>query len=190
MRRPGPSARVYPRTHGGTTCVSPKATSAAGLSPHTRGNPLRIVPSAVSHGSIPAHTGEPQIGPRWTDKCRVYPRTHGGTAPWQRGVADDQGLSPHTRGNHPGEPSGVDGAGSIPAHTGEPPQPGRRWCLDRVYPRTHGGTLIVDGRRESDEGLSPHTRGNRARRSGHNRRSGSIPAHTGEPEAGAARPDA
>ena len=53
-----------------------------GLSPHTRGNPLRILHSqSVSiKGSIPAHAGEPE---QWVSKPCL----------------ETMGLSPHTRGN-------------------------------------------------------------------------------------------
>ena len=92
-----------------------------------------------------------------------------------------RGLSPHTRGNrsHGGCRSGL--VGSIPAHTGEPGCQPRRLRGLRVYPRTHGGTEINLADAGSGRGLSPHTRGNLDCFGSSSIRSGSIPAHTGEP---------
>src|SRR5690606_27056116 len=76
------------------------------------------------------------------------------------------------------------GQGSIPAHAGEPS------CVDnsstpaRVYPRARGGTSTGDDDLNSNEGLSPRTRGNRIGRRRIVRAAGSIPAHAGEPTEG------
>ena len=94
------------------------------------------------------------------------------------------GLSPHRRGN----PDVVLGrcvlVGSIPAQAGEPrtgrPARMRSW----VYPRTGGGTGVMPSALISDEGLSPHRRGNHDRRCANVRGRGSIPAQAGEPIAG------
>ena len=179
--------RVYPRTHGGTSSISCRKSSVSGLSPHTRGN-LRVMPDGKRmDGSIPAHTGEPSITPSALRIARVYPRTHGGTArrpiqPWRR-----RGLSPHTRGNRHETKAETDSLGSIPAHTGEPssapPSPATR----RVYPRTHGGTIVSFKPAIAATGLSPHTRGNPPRRISTGLSAGSIPAHTGEPRPGCDR---
>ena len=56
----------------------------------------------------------------------------------------------------------------------------RRW----VYPRTRGGTLCQVCGRSFDQGLSPHTRGNRDRQGSVQLLPGSIPAHAGEPGSG------
>ena len=91
------------------------------------------------------------------------------------------GLSPHTRGNQVPVLQAADMFGSIPAHTGEPPAGRRQSTGSGVYPRTHGGTTIDSYAALSDQGLSPHTRGNRRRARAESARLGSIPAHTGEP---------
>ena len=85
------------------------------------------------------------------------------------------------RGNRPAGVVHGAGAGSIPAHAGEPgpgPSPPQS---PRVYPRACGGTkqpLHVVG---PVWGLSPRMRGNPGRSSRTVRRRGSIPAHAGEP---------
>ena len=77
--------------------------------------------------------------------------------------------------------------GSIPAHTGEPPTEFTVPENRRVYPRTHGGTQAAAAHDHRQEGLSPHTRGNRAEGLCVECSSGSIPAHTGEPSQGDCR---
>ena len=112
--------KVYPRTHGGTEYGPGEAADARGLSPHTRGNRSRGSGRGGWRGSIPAHTGEP--GFPGTPPCwrGVYPRTHGGTSANPTSLNAEEGLSPHTRGNHD-PPHGLGRVvGSIPAHTGEP----------------------------------------------------------------------
>ena len=51
----------------------------------------------------------------------------------------------------------------------------------RVYPRACGGTVKELLARFIGEGLSPRMRGNRSGRGGSAGRTGSIPAHAGEP---------
>ena len=51
--------RVYPRARGGTLSRREDFNHARGLSPRTRGNPLREAPRTGQPGSIPAHAGEP-----------------------------------------------------------------------------------------------------------------------------------
>ena len=175
------SARVYPRTHGGTMAPDRIDPPAEGLSPHTRGNRPAAGRGRYRAGSIPAHTGEPPISASGDPPIRVYPRTHGGTlysAVWTSMI---WGLSPHTRGNLRSARGISSGPGSIPAHTGEPPCILLCEITRRVYPRTHGGTSGSRRGSRRTRGLSPHTRGNHC---GSRRRtawSRSIPAHTGEP---------
>ena len=156
------SKGVYPRTHGETSSRFPSSSVMKGLSPHTRGNRSMGIGLPSGTGSIPAHTGKPIRNGLQGNRQRVYPRTHGETAASLDGWVDEEGLSPHTRGNRKVRPVHERGIGSIPAHTGKPQG------NPRLSPR-------------SVEGLSPHTRGNR--RSVGNRidHVGSIPAHTGKP---------
>ena len=92
---------VYPRTYGGTSPALTLAVTLSGLSPHIRGNR-----SAACRCP----------GTRW-----VYPRTYGGTFTDIWGNIALLGLSPHIRGNRSQISRGASRHGSIPAHTGEPP---------------------------------------------------------------------
>ena len=174
--------RVYPRIRGGTTETAILAHNAQGLSPHTRGNRTRDADSIVLGGSIPAYAGEPESMQHCKSLARVYPRIRGGTAPDATCRLSGRGLSPHTRGNHGAVPATAGRYGSIPAYAGEPAaitaKPGR----PRVYPRIRGGTIMNPNLSATDQGLSPHARGNRNPGARHHGRSGSIPACAGEPK--------
>ena len=152
-----------------------------GLSPRTRGNRVRVKPFNLSKGSIPAPSGEPCEGRLLPLSTWVYPRARGGTnsLPCCRPLL--MGLSPRTRGNrHPFDHAGLP-EGSIPAHAGEPNGcPHRRMNLG-VYPRARGGTPQQTATPLGGLGLSPRTRGNLRPSSICAYRSGSIPAHAGEP---------
>ena len=98
------------------------------------------------------------------------------------------GLSPPTRGNHAADFRLALRRRSIPAHAGEPIL---AFCARQnrgVYPRPRGGTLFVYVGDELRSGLSPPTRGNLYRWGLVHPRRGSIPAHAGEPRAGARYP--
>ena len=155
------------------------ASLALGLSPRMRGNHswmLALRWCFASHGSIPAHAGEP------VDRSQddwVYPRACGGWGRLRGCVAD--GLSPRMRGNlvaaspatvYPRACGGDDRlVGSIPAHAGEPwPDPTLACGLSpRMRCRMHHGSIPAhageplhdprDGARVL--GLSPRMRGNR-----------------------------
>ena len=74
------TARVYPRTRGGTGPIARPTGRAHGLSPHTRGNPRVAADRRVRMRSIPAHAGEPPVNNSSAAGPRVYPRTRGGTS--------------------------------------------------------------------------------------------------------------
>ena len=91
------------------------------------------------------------------------------------------GLSPLTRGNHQAHRPAKSWQGSIPAHTGEPKTEKTTVKINRVYPRSHGGTAISAFAFRSVWGLSPLTRGTPGNRPLTLIWCGSIPARTGEP---------
>ena len=153
-----------------------------GLSPHTRGNRDQRRETDFGPRSIPAHTGEPDEAAVPGIGTGVYPRTHGGTPEKPVPAVALEGLSPHTRGNLSALPGPPGFLGSIPAHTGEPPAPLLSPQRRRVYPRTHGGTVVMVVGLLRWSGLSPHTRGNPWIQARAQSRPGSIPAHTGEPK--------
>ena len=154
-----------------------------GLSPPTRGSRLRPEHGRAELRSIPAHTGKPfGVGELLLEE-EVYPRPHGEArvAVNTRPIA--LGLSPPTRGSR--ECAGADLAyqGSIPAHTGKPPETRLGGRDRRVYPRPHGEALSVSRPGTVREGLSPPTRGSRSPAAAADALRGSIPAHTGKPRA-------
>ena len=122
ISRPAAPA-VYPRPRGGASDVRRLLISVSGLSPPTRGSPLRCRDGGVVHGSIPAHAGEPA-------------RTS------SRPATSDCGLSPPTRGSHLGHPRPRGGAFDHRiAHAGEPE--GRAWV--GLSPPTRGSPIRAQG---------------------------------------------
>ena len=91
------------------------------------------------------------------------------------------GLSPRMRGNPPPVHARPLSLGSIPAHAGEPPESIPCYPPFGVYPRACGGTSAHHGRRLLTPGLSPRMRGNHSVKMFAHLRTGSIPAHAGEP---------
>ena len=178
----GDSAEVYPRPRGGTAAAAERKRIMDGLSPPTRGNLVVERPPAHAMGSIPAHAGEPANQSASGPSARVYPRPRGGTGAKLDRRPRQRGLSPPTRGNPGALSKVVPSARSIPAHAGEP-RPERPLDFShRVYPRPRGGTGGGVGRADAPDGLSPPTRGNLPVQRSEKLRSGSIPAHAGEPK--------
>ena len=155
------SLRVYPRPRGGTSVVSPSLN--------------------LPGRSIPAHAGEPAARADSRARHQVYPRPRGGTRLTTPFRSRSTGLSPPTRGNLDNGRKRERKQGSIPAHAGEPNSRAPRFALDAVYPRPRGGTSQDCSSSAMVRGLSPPTRGNPASPHSRMRRSGSIPAHAGEP---------
>ena len=173
--------KVYPRPRGGTDVTRRADALASGLSPPTRGNLGSIEYVNIYRRSIPAHAGEPCETRPATERSGVYPRPRGGTGILAGDESEAKGLSPPTRGNHcPGLWS-IGLVRSIPAHAGEPRSPATTAWSPSVYPRPRGGTTFAPCHRSTGRGLSPPTRGNRARRRRRRARTRSIPAHAGEP---------
>ena len=152
-----------------------------GLSPPTRGSPIRPPPGHKTLRSIPAHAGEPTPVADPTAPRQVYPRPRGGAATVCRLYTFAKGLSPPTRGSPCRVAVSFSAGGSIPAHAGEPNMIVAKGIAATVYPRPRGGAL---GRAEAAGGpfgLSPPTRGSRRAPAGRQRLPRSIPAHAGEP---------
>ena len=106
---------------------------------------------------------------------------YGETATAKGNPARVPGLSPHVRGNRPVRSLGPVHVRSIPACTGKPPRRARLDCVYAVYPRMYGETEVEQVIPGTNEGLSPHVRGNRIRRPSGCRSRRSIPACTGKP---------
>ena len=92
-----------------------------------------------------------------------------------------RGPSPLTRGSRAGCRHGQPARGSIPAHAGQPvaqPDPQQRFG---VHPRSRGAATVVRCNSAPRSGPSPLTRGSRRTRRPWRSRTGSIPAHAGQP---------
>ena len=174
-------ARVYPRACGGTIESIRDEEEESGLSPRMRGNHPNRPGFAKIDGSIPAHAGEPLSGRERIERGWVYPRACGGTLLPGVWAIQMKGLSPRMRGNPYAVTLTMGGQRSIPAHAGEPSGKQESRRVIRVYPRACGGTCEALSRGTVMSGLSPRMRGNRHRDTRHSDRSGSIPAHAGEP---------
>ena len=155
----------------------------AGLSPRGRGNLHLCNGCAAGHGSIPAWTGEPVSGSRWSLRVAVYPRVDGGTMRIIAHSRTFEGLSPRGRGNLHYRHFYFSRARSIPAWTGEPMATDTKPIICTVYPRVDGGTYTLAAGSRVNNGLSPRGRGNRQAGRPRQSRRGSIPAWTGEPHA-------
>ena len=179
-RRPG-TAAVYPRPRGGAGMVSGARISYAGLSPPTRGSRQESLRHCCPTRSIPAHAGEPKSWLGTGERTGVYPRPRGGAAEMPRDSNSASGLSPPTRGSQGLDMPTLLGAGSIPAHAGEPATSRPAPATWRVYPRPRGGADADTLHLHISPGLSPPTRGSPACVYCEASAPGSIPAHAGEP---------
>ena len=135
--------------------------------------------------SIPVHTGKPKEAVLNFYAAKVYPRTHGETIKscpksWPE-TSRHCGLSPYTRGNRVVALIKLQIHRSIPVHTGKPPSQTYSAPSKRVYPRTHGETVVALSKIIIAKGLSPYTRGNLMSIAPNTARSRSIPVHTGKP---------
>ena len=131
---------VYPRACGGTRTWMLACSAPTGLSPRMRGNLRRWGRPPPRSWSIPAHAGEPRRR-HCRSRCQgVYPRACGGTRGIPPAACREMGLSPRMRGNPLAHSTRRSGAGSIPAHAGEPRSGPGRCRQTRVYPRACGGT--------------------------------------------------
>ena len=175
--------RVYPRPHGEAVDLGLGLDPVQGLSPPTRGSPLLAHRYERGRGSIPAHTGKPDCQVHVLARARVYPRPHGEAFMIASARSATIGLSPPTRGSLRCSHGRHGRPGSIPAHTGKPPRRLARREGPRVYPRPHGEAGAHDPLVAWFEGLSPPTRGSPCRGAAQRDGGGSIPAHTGKPNA-------
>ncbi len=75
-------------------------------------------------------------------------------------------------------------AGPIPVRTGEPCSTAAGLWGTGAYPRSHGGTHLIELDALRVPGLSPFARGNRRRRRADHPARGPIPVRTGEPGGG------
>ena len=175
------SDRAYPRSRGGTCLRVYEVCLRGGLSPLTRGNRLRFAGLRFPCGPIPAHAGEPEQHWLVWRHNGAYPRSRGGTARASSSSRMCLGLSPLTRGNLRLDNGPHAHAGPIPAHAGEPLRQPCEEPSGRAYPRSRGGTSLMEYFTVAHQGLSPLTRGNQCGVAYLPPTPGPIPAHAGEP---------
>ena len=70
--------RAYPRIRGGNPGLWRRGQPGRGLSPHTRGKPVRQVQWPLARGPIPAYAGETSFAKLQPICPRAYPRIRGG----------------------------------------------------------------------------------------------------------------
>ena len=99
------------------------------------------------------------------------------------------GLSPRSRGNRIRTERRKLDSGTIPALAGEPRPSLFRVAEGRDYPRARGGTFEPAVFDLGLAGLSPRSRGNRAKPAGRNHSAGTIPALAGEPREASSIPE-
>ncbi len=174
-------AGVHPRPRGGAAGGGWRWSCAEGPSPPTRGSHRRSAHASDARGSIPAHAGEPRAAGGGGRAPRVHPRPRGGAERQTVDPTSKTGPSPPTRGSHARAARRVGGAGSIPAHAGEPSSVGGAGGARWVHPRPRGGAARREDAVVSDPGPSPPTRGSPDALRAVLRAIGSIPAHAGEP---------
>ena len=173
--------RAYPRSRGATAPWRYIRPGLVGLSPLTRGNLAGAARLRPRDGPIPAHAGQPRPSAGGRAVQRAYPRSRGATGREMKRQCGGRGLSPLTRGNQRDCHFAGTVCGPIPAHAGQPAGTCQRSRCRRAYPRSRGATASGKRALRLSLGLSPLTRGNRARAVIEQRPAGPIPAHAGQP---------
>ena len=180
-------AEVHPRVCGETVSRSRSRAVPRGPSPRVRGNLLGAGRPAAGKGSIPACAGKPSCACRRGVRCRVHPRVCGETGFTDSPDSVSEGPSPRVRGNLLPCSILLAEIWSIPACAGKPCSRRTTAGRARVHPRVCGETVSVLPAMPPARGPSPRVRGNRPGRAGRERRSGSIPACAGKPQANPGR---
>ena len=187
ITKDGGISGAYPRSRGATTMASQNIPGRQGLSPLTRGNPTASCTAGAATGPIPAHAGQPRTAATFVVVWRAYPRSRGATEQLAKLEPGDYGLSPLTRGNRLAAMGRSWSGGPIPAHAGQPYALRAGANSWGAYPRSRGATTRTSSDPGHTRGLSPLTRGNRARLQRWRCANGPIPAHAGQPCAQHAR---
>ncbi len=158
----------------------PGITCILGLSPRIRGKHTMQPENPTDPWSIPAHTGQTRSRISGSLLHEVYPRAYGANPRGSRSMRPVRGLSPRIRGKQSTPWRARWTTGSIPAHTGQTVLPWCRLSNSWVYPRAYGANAVAPLRHFVSKGLSPRIRGKPTRDRRSQRRSRSIPAHTGQ----------
>ena len=173
--------RGHPRTCGATPHATWPAQQAGGTSPHLRGNRLFCCRIGPYPGDIPAPAGQPSSGPSAARNRPGHPRTCGATHHGRQHRPEQQGTSPHLRGNHPVMDVKERGLRDIPAPAGQPMCTVVPPHTRGGHPRTCGATSLPTPMTAHCPGTSPHLRGNRTLENAAAPIPGDIPAPAGQP---------
>ena len=172
---------VHPRSRGAASFDSVATALVKGPSPLTRGSQPERHTDTTWRGSIPAHAGQPSRLTWALMIARVHPRSRGAARCTVVDHAVSSGPSPLTRGSRcDSTPAGLC-CGSIPAHAGQPYPGGPDGRDSRVHPRSRGAAHDSEVTANVTTGPSPLTRGSHHARRRSWMRTGSIPAHAGQP---------
>ena len=124
---------------GGDCQLSSRMIGCQGPSPRGRGRRLRLLPSPIAVGTIPAWAGETmRLAIRASPK-RDHPRVGGGDTNWSMSIWCLRGPSPRGRGRPSLRSQQGDNLGTIPAWAGETHQASRFQASCRDHPRVGGG---------------------------------------------------
>ena len=115
-----------------------------GLSPLARGNLVIDPKKDGDWGPIPARAGEPAPSKLNASPTRAYPRSRGGTWCTPNSRRGGGGLSPLARGNPIYIRQPALKIWPIPARAGEPKTPSPTPSPTRAYPRSRGGTDLIN----------------------------------------------
>ena len=180
----GPPAAVYPRARGEAVPGHRGAQNSRGLSPRSRGSPEDVRVAVIEVGSIPALAGKPWPRIRQVPASKVYPRARGEAIARNSVRWVDAGLSPRSRGSPSLRALDDTRTGSIPALAGKPGTRRLHACSGWVYPRARGEAEPSDVAGRDVGGLSPRSRGSRAKSVCVVEIQRSIPALAGKPCSG------
>ncbi len=172
---------VHPRSRGAAPPRGVGGRFRVGPSPLTRGSQGRVMRQCAPIGSIPAHAGQPARRRVSPPRSAVHPRSRGAALLPSDTTGNVRGPSPLTRGS----PRVLDHRqvheGSIPAHAGQPDRTNRARFPRWVHPRSRGAAKPRRAMPAARRGPSPLTRGSRIVPAVRVARTGSIPAHAGQP---------
>ena len=150
---------AHPRSRGENPAAKKQPTAAEGSSPLTRGKQV-IHPRPVHpNGLIPAHAGKTTTTHHTRLLSRAHPRSRGENGGSAYAEAEPVGSSPLTRGKRPGDDTGGETRGLIPAHAGKTVTLKRRLSRARAHPRSRGENVGYNEAHDGGEGSSPLTRG-------------------------------
>ena len=183
-----PPAPAHPRSRGENPPLYPRARTATGSSPLTRGKPHGSSSTPPHRRLIPAHAGKTRALKVETLEVAAHPRSRGENGDDIASCLLDCGSSPLTRGKPARRGSLSIRRRLIPAHAGKTRRAGSGRGPTPAHPRSRGenGSALPTSR--PIHGSSPLTRGKPDLRLDLEVRLRLIPAHAGKTTIPAANP--